>query len=209
MKIAIIGAGNLGTGLAKHLVRGGHQVFLSFSRNAEETAQSAGSIGAQSGTPSEATMHADVVVLAPPWTAVGEALQQAGPLDGKVIWDCTNPLNPDLSGLLLGTTTSAGEEVARLAPSAHVVKAIPPFAEILHGPPLPPGTPLPSTFVCGDDAEAKRVVSELVSVIGAEPVDSGPLAAARFAEPAAMLLVHLAYRQGMGGRIGARFFRIP
>jgi 8-hydroxy-5-deazaflavin:NADPH oxidoreductase len=98
-------------------------VFLSFSRNAEETARSAGSIGAQSGTPSEATVHADVVVLAPPWTAVGEALQQAGPLDGKVIWDCTNPLDPDLSGLLLGTTTSAGEEVARLAPSAHVVTA--------------------------------------------------------------------------------------
>jgi predicted dinucleotide-binding enzyme len=39
MNIAIIGAGNLGTGLAKHLVRGGHQVFLSFSRNAEETAR--------------------------------------------------------------------------------------------------------------------------------------------------------------------------
>jgi predicted dinucleotide-binding enzyme len=121
-------------------------------------------------------------------------LQQAGLLDRKVIWDCTNTLNPDLTGPLLGTTTSAGEEVARLAPSAHVVKAIPPFAEILHGPPLPPGTPLPSTFVCGDDAEAKR---------------SGPLAAARFAEPAAILLVHLAYRQGMGGRIGARFFRVP
>jgi 8-hydroxy-5-deazaflavin:NADPH oxidoreductase len=204
MKIAIIGAGNLGTGIAKHLVRGGHQVCLSFSRNLEETARTASSIGVRSASPSEATSDADVIVLAPPWTAIGEALQQAGSLDGKVVWDCTNPLKPDLSGLLLGTTTSAGEEVARLASAARVVKAIPPFAEFLHGPPLSPGTPLPTTFVCGDDPQAKQLVSELVRAIGSEPVDAGALVAARFTEPASMLLVHLAYKQGMGGRIGTR-----
>jgi hypothetical protein len=86
--------------------------------------------------------------------AVAEALRQAGHLEGKIIWDCTNPLKPNLSGLLLGTTTSAGEEVARLAPAARIVKAIPPFAESLDA--LPRSTDLarPATFIRGDDLSA-------------------------------------------------------
>jgi predicted dinucleotide-binding enzyme len=203
MKIGILGAGNLGTGIAKHLVIHKHQVFLSFARDTTKMTAFADSIGAQSGTANEAARFSDVVVLAAPWTAAAVALGQAGSLDGKIIWDCTNPLKPDLSGLMLGTTTSAGEEVARMAPAARVVKAIPPFAEMLHGAPIPPGTQKPATFVCGDDAAAKRIVSELVELIGAEAVDTGPLSAARFAEPMGMLLVQLAYKQGLGGRIGA------
>jgi 8-hydroxy-5-deazaflavin:NADPH oxidoreductase len=207
MKIGILGAGNLGTGIAKQLIRHGHQVFLSFSKDLNAMAAFAASINAQSGAPGDAARFADVLALTAPWTAVAEALRQAGPLDGKVIWDCTNPLKPDLSGLLLGTTTSAGEEVARMAPTATVVKAIPPFAEILHGPPIPTDQPRPVTFVCGDDATAKRTVSELLTLIGADLLNAGPLSAARFAEPAAMLLVHLAYKQGLGARIGAALLK--
>ena len=167
MKIGIIGAGNVGTGIAKHLIPHGHVVTLSFSTDVAQLATTARSIGALSGTPAEAARFADVVVFAVPWGVAQEALRQAEPLDGKVIWDCTNSLKPDFSGLQIGTTTSAGEEVARMAPTATVVKAIPPFAEVLHGPPLPKGAPKHTTFVCGDDAAAKRTVSELVRLIGA------------------------------------------
>ncbi len=118
MKIGIIGAGNVGTGIAKHVIPHGHAVMLSFSTDQAQLATTARALGAQSGTPAEAARSADVVVLAVPWSVAQEALRQAGPLDGKVIWDCTNSLKPDFSGLQIGTTTSAGEEVARMAPTA-------------------------------------------------------------------------------------------
>ena len=75
----------------------------------------------------------EVVILATPWTAAADAFRQiASPPQNKALWDCTNPLKPDLSGLLVGTNTSGAEEVAKLAPWAHVVKALPPFAELMH-----------------------------------------------------------------------------
>jgi predicted dinucleotide-binding enzyme len=207
MNIGILGAGSLGTALARRLIAAGHRSFLSFSRDAARTALVAQQIGAKSGTPREAATFADVVALTAPWTAVEQVLQQAGALEGKILWDCTNPLLPDSSGLMLGTDTSAAEEVARRVPHARIVKAIPPFAEVLQDPPRSMADARPATFVCGDDPAANGIVSELVVAIGAEPVDAGRLTAARFTEPAAMLLVHLAYKQGLGGRIGSRLLR--
>jgi len=206
MKVGILGAGNLGNAIAKKLVKQRHQVFLSFSKDTARMVSFADSIGARFGSPQEAAQFGDVVVLAAPWGAVREALQQAGSLDGKIIWDCTSALKPDLSGLLIGTTTSAGEEVARLAPTAKIVKAIPPFAESLDKL-SSTDRARPASFVCGDDRSAKLIISELIEHLGAEPVDAGPLSAARFAEPAAMLLVHLAYKERLGNHIGLMFLR--
>lgn len=121
-------------------------------------------------------------------------------LAGKVVWDTTNPLKPDMSGLVIGTTTSAGEEVARAAPGARVVKAVPPFAEVLHSSSTEIGGGRPGVFVCGDDAEARRQVLGLVAEIGADGVD---------AEPLGMSLVQLAYAQGFGARIGSVLIRDP
>ena len=73
---------------------------------------------------------AEVVVLAVLWGAAEAAVVAAGDLSGKAVWDCTNPLLPDLAGLALGTT-DGGEQVARWAPGARVVKAVPPFAELM------------------------------------------------------------------------------
>ena len=106
-----------------------------------------------------------------------------------------------------GTDCSAGETVAGIVPLALVVKAIPPFAELLEQPPETSGKMRSSVFICGDNAEAKTTVSALVSELGADPVDAGPLTSARFTEPLGMLLVRLAYAQGFGGRIGAALVR--
>jgi predicted dinucleotide-binding enzyme len=65
----------------------------------------------------------------------------------------------------------------------------------------------PSVFVCGDDPQARNTVAALVRGIGAEPTVAGPLSNARFTEPAGMLLVQLAYRQGMGTSIGLSLLR--
>jgi 8-hydroxy-5-deazaflavin:NADPH oxidoreductase len=203
MNIGMIGAGNLGTGLTKHLVPNGHAVMLSFSKDMERLKSSADSLGARTGTPAQAVDFADLVVLATPWAATAEALQQIGKVSkSKILWDCTNALKPDMSGLLLGTTTSGGEEVAKLAPWAKVVKAIPPFAEVLHSQSMLIDGTRAAVFICGDDAEARGVVARLVEDIGGAPVDAGPLSLARYTEPACMLLVQLAYMQGLGARIG-------
>jgi predicted dinucleotide-binding enzyme len=208
MKIGIIGAGNVGTGLAKRLVPKGHNLVLSYSRDAAKMAAVAKDLGARTGSVAEAVAFGEVVILATPYTANEEALKQAGkPATGKIIWDCTNPLKPDLSGLLIGTTTSAGEQTAALAPWARVVKAIPPFAERLHADHLEIAGEKPGVFVCGDDPEARRVVARLVSDIGAEPVDTGGLTLSRYIEPANMLLVALAYGNGFGTRIALELKR--
>jgi predicted dinucleotide-binding enzyme len=62
-------------------------------------------------------------------------------------------------------------------------------------------------FVCGDDSEARAVIAKLLSDIQAEPVDVGPLVLARFVEPAAMLLVQLAYTGEFGTRVGLSLMR--
>ncbi len=210
MRIGIIGAGNVGTGIGKRLAKAGHSVAVSFSksRNALEQAASAFGGGARAASVAEAAAHGEVVVLATPWGATREAVDQAGDmLVGRVLWDCTNPLLPDRSGLALGTSTSGGEQVQVWAPGARVVKAIPPFAEVLHSESTKIGSSLSSVFVCGDHAEARKLVAGLVAEIGADPVDAGPLALARYTEPLGMLLVQLAYAQGMGARIGAKLLR--
>jgi predicted dinucleotide-binding enzyme len=208
MNIGIIGAGAVGTGLTKRLVSKGHSVMLSFSRDSAKLASVAATLGARSGNVADAERFGEVVVLATPWTAAADALKQIPVPDSrKILWDCTNPLKPDLSGLLVGMTTSGGEEIAKLVPWARVVKAIPPFAEVLHSPNLELDGKRQSIFVCGDDQEARAPVAILIQIIGAEAVDAAPLSLARFAEPAAMLLVQLAYAHGFGVRIGVSFIR--
>jgi predicted dinucleotide-binding enzyme len=203
MKIGIIGAGNVGTGLSKLLRPKGHEIMLSFTKDANQLAQSAKSFGARSGSVSDAVGFGEVVVLATPWVVTKEALAQAGaPAGKKILWDCTNALKPDMSGLAIGTTTSAGEEIQRAAPWARVVKAIPPFAELMNTGDVRIGGKGVGTFVASDDAEAKRVVISLVQDLGAEPTDAGPLMNARYIEPAGFLLVQLAYVQGLGSKIG-------
>jgi 8-hydroxy-5-deazaflavin:NADPH oxidoreductase len=210
MRIGIIGAGNVGTGLGKRLAARGHELVVSFSRSQEALDQAVTAIGggARTGSVAEAALHGDVVVLATPWTVTLAAVREAGSaLDGKVVWDCTNPMLPDMLGLALGTTTSGGEEVAAAVAGARVVKAVPPFAEVLHSTSTEIGGSQPSVFVCGDDAVARKQVAHLVAETGADPVDAGPLRFSRYTEPLGMLLVQLAYAQGMGARIGAKLLR--
>lgn len=209
-RIAILGAGKLGSALGRRLGAGGHHVTLAFSRDRSKLEAVALSIGAHAAEPQEAVAAAEIVVLATPWAVTEAALKSSGDLSGKVLWDCTNPLKLDLSGLMLGTDTSGGEQAAIWAGSgARVVKAIPPFAEQIarEGPLVPEDARSPSVFVCGDDRQACNTVATLVRGIGAEPIMAGPLSNARFAEPAGMLLVQLAYRQGMGPAIGLALLR--
>ncbi len=210
MKIGIIGAGNVGTGLGKRLATRGHDIVVSFARTAEKVAAAAATIGsgARPGSVEDAAHHGDVVILATPWAATLDAARSVAPmLGGKVVWDTTNPMKADMSGLELGTTTSGAEAIASALPGARVVKAVSPFAEVLHSPSMEIGGQLPGVFVCADDAEARKLIVALLADIPAHAIDAGPLSLARYTEPLGMLLVQLAYVQGLGARIGATLLR--
>lgn len=210
MDIGIIGAGNVGTGIGKRLAAKGHRIVVSFARSQDKLDTAAKTIGsgARSGSPAEAAQFGQVVILATPWGVTLETVRGvAAALTGKIVWDTTNPLKPDMSGLELGTTTSAGEEIARAALGARVVKAVPPFAELLHSPSTRLRGRFPGVFVCGNDPAARALVLGLVADIEADGIDAGPLNLARYTEPLGMLLVQLAYGQGMGARIGAALLR--
>lgn len=206
MKIGIIGAGKIGTGLGKRLADKGHEIVMSYARTTEKVMESAAVVGggAKSGSPEEAVAHGEVIILATPWGVTLDVVKGlAGALVGKIVWDCTNPFAPDMSELLIGTTTSAGEEIAKAAPLAKIVKAVPPFAQSLHAPSMDIGGHKPGVFVCGDDPAARASVVQLVSDVEAGAIDAGPLKLARFTEPLGMLVTNLAYVQGMGPAISA------
>lgn len=201
MKIGIIGAGNMGSNLGNLFAKHGHEVMFSFSRDPKQIEQAVTNAGpnARTGTPAEAARFGEVILLAVGWGAVKAALQAAGSLDGKTLISCVNPLTPDFTGLVVGTTTSGAEEIAKLVPKAHVVEAfLNVFAGILHSGTMSFGADAPSVFYCGDDVSSKAAVAQLITDIGLEPIDSGPLKNARFVEPTAMLVLQLGAFLGMG-----------
>lgn len=200
MNIGIIGAGNMGSGLGKIWAENGHKLMFSYSRDTSKLEKIAQSIGnnATVGTPTEAVQFADVIVLSVPYGAVEDALKAAGSLEGKILFSIVNALLPDMSGMAVGTTTSAAEEIAKLAPGARVVEALPVFAEVLNSPSRRFGEQQATVFYTGDDESAKQVVADLLREIDVEPIDAGALKNSRYVEPAMMLLIQLAYAQQLG-----------
>jgi hypothetical protein len=196
MQIGIIGAGNVGNALGTGWIRAGHDV--TFGIRDPKAPPSGGP--ARSGYASVATaaQGAEAVVLAVPWQAVPEALAAAGDLTGKLLIDCTNPLRMGAGGLELeiGHGCSGGERVAALAPGASVFKTLNQtgFANMEHAGAF---APLPAAmYVAGDDAARKPVVLALVSDLGFEAIDAGPLSVARLLEPRAMLWIHMTLNRG-------------
>jgi len=209
MNIGIIGSGNIGSGLGKIWAQKGHKVMFSFSQNQEKLkALAVADQNSSAGSPAEAVQHSEVLLLSVRWETVVEALKAAGPLQEKILIDCTNPLKPDLSDLALGHTTSAAEEIAKMAPGAKVVKAFNSvFADIYHSESRLFGSRMPTMFYCGDDDGAKPTVVRLIRETGFEPIDAGPLKSARYLEPLAMLMIQLGYGQGMGTNIALSLIR--
>lgn len=208
MNIGIIGSGRMGSGLG--MIWGKrNRIFFSYSHDRDKLASLAKACpDAAAATPAEAVAASEVILLAVPWSQVNNALAQAGSLAGKVLVDCTNPLKPDLSGLVIGHTTSAAEEIARTAPGSRVVKAFnTAFAEVYHAETRLFGSRRLSMLYCGDDADAKNTVARLISEVGFDAVDAGPLTSARYLEPLAMLMVQLGYGMDMGPNIGLSIMR--
>lgn len=185
MKIAIIGAGNVGSTLGARFSEIGHKV--NFGVPDPEKYRDGQLVGPAIRI-KEAVADADAVILAVPFAAAKSVLEECGDLAGKIVIDATNPLAMTSNGLGLtaGFTTSGVEEIAVSAPDAKFVKCFNQtgFANMAE----PRGSMM---FVCGNDAYANETVRKLASDIGFDAVVIGDLSKARLLEPLAMLWIHL------------------
>jgi NADPH-dependent F420 reductase len=193
MKIAIIGAGNVGKALARSSIRAGHQVTLS-AASPESAAEAAKATGAQAAKSNvEAVDDAELVIVAVPYDRLGEVFRGLGPsVDGKVVIDATNHVNAQNPGEVLGAPSNA-EEIQKRHPKVLVVKAFNYAFATRMAEPTVDGIRLDG-FVAGDDQAAKDKALELVESIGFRPIDAGPLVMARVLEGMALLSVMLQIR---------------
>jgi len=207
MKIGILGAGSVGGTLGKGWAKAGHQVLFGVRDPAAAKVQTlldeAGK-RACADTLRQAVDFGEAVLLALPWEAVEEVLDDLGDFGGKVLIDATNPLDDDLE-LTRGHTTSGGERVAELADNARVVKAFCSTGFTNMADPAYSDGPV-TDFHCGDDEDAKATVHALATDLGFDPVDAGPLKMARDLEPLAHLWIRLAMG-GLGRDIAYRLMR--
>lgn len=194
MRIGILGAGNIGGALGRQWAARGHEILFGVRDPQSYTVQilmNSVPENASTGTMREAAAFGEVLALAVPWQAAHEVLAQVGDLSGKILIDCTNRLGSGGAD----HARSGAEEVAHAAPGARVVKGFNTLgAESLGR--LRFGDQPASTFICGDDAQAKALVRALGEEIGFDVVDVGPLASAELIESLARLWLELSHHMG-------------
>lgn len=177
--IGLIGAGHIGSQLARLAVRAGHDVVVSNSRGPETLAGLVKELGprARAGTPVEAAKAGDMVVVTIPLRNYRQVPVE--PLAGKVVMD-TNNYYPSRDGQIAeldDESTTTSELLQAHLPRSKVVKAFNHIhaAELTrHG--QPPGTGNRRALaIAGDDPEAKAQVARLIDQFGFDTVDAGPL----------------------------------
>lgn len=199
MKVTIIGAGNMASGLVKQLSQAGHQIRVTARNMDKAHTLAALHKNVTAVAASEALTDSEVIIVATGYADAVPALQALGDLRGKTVIDITNPLTADYMGLTIGHDTSAAEEIARALPGAEVVKAFNTvFAQVLaDGPQLANGERV-SVFFAGDSERAKEAVKGLIESAGFKAVDAGGLKNARYLEPLAGLNIYFGYGAGLG-----------
>ena len=212
MRIGILGSGLMGGKLGTIFAMAGHEVIFSYSRSQRKLKRLARKADghAQAGTPREAAVNADALMLAVHWSRIDDVLKQAGDVSGKVIVTCSLPMNADDTTLAVAHTSSGAEALARKVRKANVVSA---FSTV-------PSEVLfdvfgakrrtrrrPTLLYCGDDQDAKDVAATLIRDVGFEPLDAGPLRIARYLEPFSLAMAQLAYERDEGPEIAYRIER--
>jgi predicted dinucleotide-binding enzyme len=187
---AIVGAGNLGSTLARHLVRGGESVVLA-SKDGSRAEALAGELGplARAASVEDAITAAGAVVFAL-WLDAGRELipQYAHLLKDKVVVDPSNPVAFDEKGQVMRTLParqSAGSVVAALLPpGAHYVKAFGSLSaqSLAEGAHREPQRAV--LFYATDDDAAATTIERLIRTAGFDPLKAGgPADAGRIEGP--------------------------
>ncbi|HEY8576848.1 MAG TPA: NAD(P)-binding domain-containing protein [Devosia sp.] len=196
---AIIGLGNMGKGIAKRFA--GKTKLVLASRDQDATRAFAATLpaGPEVLDIPAAVAQADVIVLALPFAAAKDFVLEHQ-LAGKILVDISNPITPDFSGLTIGHTTSAAEELQSAAPAARVVKAFNTIFASLFDLPAAATVATP-VFLAGNDEAAVAAVEQLVAAAGFAVEKTGTLDAARLLEPLGMLNIRFGYGLGKGTSI--------
>ena len=195
--IAIIGTGNVGSTLGKIWAEAGHTIIYGSRTPNEQRVRALVTetgYGATATSQGAAASQGEIVLIPVPPTAIPEVIAALGDLTGKIVVDPTNylafengyPVSPR------DPRNSLAEEVQALAPGAMVVKAFNTLNFRIMEDPSRAGGPV-TVPIAGNDAAAKRRVARLVSDVGLEPLDVGPLVAARYLEE--MLRLAMGFRE--------------
>ena len=206
MRIGVLGTGVVGTTIGSRLVGLGHEVMLG-SRTADNEKALAWveEVGATNGTFADAAAFGELVFNCTSGAGSLQALEAAGAdnLAGKTLVDVANSLDfsqgmpPTLS---VCNTDSLAEQIQRGYPDTSVVKALNTMnASVMVDPTLVPGQH--DVFLCGDDAEAKAQVRELLESFGwpaGSVIDVGDISAARGLEMILPLWLRLYGMVGSG-----------
>jgi len=176
-QIGIIGAGQIGQALARHLVKAGYPVLISNSRGAQSLEQLAVELGpGATAVSAREAANTAIVILAVQWGKLPDAVKGLTDWSGKIVIDATNNImsvNPFILADLGGKTT--GQVVSDLLPGASIVKAFNTLgAQLLAVDPVTP-TGNRVIFFSGDDPGAKKTAGEIIKAIGFHPIDLGTL----------------------------------
>ncbi len=192
MKIAIIGKGRVGSSLSKGLTQGGHETKFGHRDPAEPV--------------EDAAKWGEIIILAVPHNSADDAIKKMKPFaDDKIVIDVMNAMGPNLE-LGISCTTSTAEETQEKLPKAKVVKA---FNTVFapNQSTAKVGNEKLTAFIAGNDLKAKQTVAQLTRDIGFDPVDCGPLMAARYLEAMGILIIDLGLKYGMGTNIGYKLVK--
>ncbi|MFZ0530602.1 MAG: NAD(P)-binding domain-containing protein [Propionicimonas sp.] len=177
--IGFIGAGHIGSQLARLAVAQGYDVVISNSRSPQTLSRLVAELGshARAATPAEAAEAADLAVVTIPLHAIGSVPVE--PLAGKVVIDTNNyyPLRDGQIAELDAESTTTAELLQRHLPASKVVKA---FNHILAADLTTDGVPAGmqgrrSLALFGDDPDAVATVGRLVDSFGFDPLEVTPL----------------------------------
>ncbi len=193
MKIGVLGSGEVAKTLASGFLKHGHQVMMGTRSPAKLADWSKQNPQGRVGTFAEAAAFADLAVLAVKGSAANEALHTAGEanLEGKPVIDATNPISdlPPASGVLRFFTNLDDSLMERLQDEFETIRFVKAFNSVgaasMVNPQFKGGRP--TMFLCGNDEEAKKIVTGILEQFGWESADMGAAAAARAIEPLCML----------------------
>ena len=208
--IAIIGTGSVAKALGPEFAALGHEIIYGSrdpTRDSVKELVARTGHGASATTPAEAASNASIVVMAVPGDAIEPVTRSLGDLSGKIIIDPTNAIGEDEDGFFkMMVSTSNAELIQGWAPDAYVVKAFNTLNWRTMVDPDSAGGPVSIPLV-GDSQEAKATVAALVTGMGLEPIDLGPVRYAHYVE--GMLIVWINNRFAGGEAFDYYLRRVP
>jgi len=203
MKIGILGSGAVGQALAKGFVNSGHEAMIG-SRSPEKMKEwvSKTGKGASAGTFEEAAKFGELIVFCPLFRAAEDIIKLAGKenFKGKIVIDTTNPIadTPPKDGVLTYTTgngESAGELMQKWLPDSYVVKAFNSIGNnFMVNPHFEEGTP--TMFICGNNSEAKKKVTDILVNWKWDVADCGSIEASNALEGLCIIWCAIGFKTG-------------